>query len=179
MRLFTAIDIPDALREDLSGLQNADALPARWTDPEQFHVTLRFIGEVPDEQAIRYEEVLADVTAPPVKCVPYGLDVLPSRHSPRVVMLGLDRTDSIMTIYDAVSDALESEGLDPEDRTYRPHVTIGRLDDADPDAVHAFLRRYEDRSFASFEASRFILYESTLTAEGATHNPQAIYPLRN
>jgi 2'-5' RNA ligase len=178
MRLFTALNIPDALRADLSGLQDADALDARWTDPEQFHITLRFIGEVPEEQAVRYEQALADVTAPPVQCVPYGLDVLPSRRSPRVVMLGLDRTDSMMTLYAAVSDALESEGLDPEDRTYRPHVTIGRLDDADPEAVHTFLRRHEDRSFSSFEADRFTLYESTLTSEGATHDPQATYPLR-
>jgi 2'-5' RNA ligase len=179
MRLFTAIDIPDALRDNLSGLQDADALTVRWTEPEQFHITLRFIGEVPDERAVRYEEVLADVKAPSVECVPYGLDVLPSRRSPRVVVLGLDRTDSMMALYDAVSDALESEGLDPEDRTYRPHVTIGRLDDADPDAVHAFLHRHEDRSFSSFESDRFILYESTLTSEGATHDPQAMYPLRN
>jgi len=179
MRLFTALDIPDALRDDLSGLQNDDALDARWTDPDQFHVTLRFIGEVPDEHAGRYEEGLAAVTAPPVQCVPYGLDVLPSRRSPRVLMLGLKRTDSMMVLYDAVSNALEAEGLDPEDREYRPHVTIGRLDDANPEAVHAVLRRHGDRSFSSFEANRFVLYESTLTSDGAIHEPQATYPLRD
>lgn len=177
MRLFTAVDIPDALRDDLSRLQNSEAFSIRWTNPEKFHITLRFIGEVPDEHAVRYEQVLADVEAPSVECVPYGLDVLPSRRSPRVVMLGLERTDSMMALYDAVSDALQSEGLDREDRKYRPHVTIGRLDDVDPDSVHAFLRRHEDRSFSSFEADRFILYESTLTPDGALHEPQAIYPL--
>jgi 2'-5' RNA ligase len=177
MRLFTAIDIPAALRDDLSGLQSDDALGARWTDPEQFHITLRFIGEVPTEQAVNYEKVLADVKAPPVKCVPYGLDVLPSRRSPRVIMLGLERTDSMMALYHAISDALQSEGLDPEDRKYRPHVTLGRLDNGDPDSVHAFLRRHEDRSFSSFEANRFILYESTLTSDGALHEPKAIFPL--
>lgn len=180
MRLFTALDPPDALRDDLTTLQSSEALSARWTDPEQFHVTLRFIGDVSEAEATRYEKSLADVDAPPVQCVPQqpsGLDVLPSRRSPRVLMLGLERTDSMMALYDAVSDALESEGLDPEDRKFRPHVTLGRLDNPDPDAVHAFLRRHEDRSFPSFEADRFVLYESTLTPAGADHEPQAIFPL--
>ena len=179
MRLFTAIEIPEPLRESLSAIQDPDALQARWTDPDQFHITLRFIGEVPDEHAGRYEEALADVNSGPVRCEPYGLDVLPSRRSPRVLMLGLDRTDSMMALYDAVSNALEAEGLDPEDREYRPHVTIGRLDDANPEAVHAVLRRHGDRSFSSFEADRFVLYESTLTSDGAVHDPKATYPLRN
>lgn len=179
MRLFTAIDVPDSLREALSACQDADALPVRWTDPEQFHVTLRFIGDVSEErpgQSSGYEEALADVDAGPVRCAPYGLDVF-SHQSPRVLMLGLERTDSMMALYDAVSSELEAEGLDPEDRTYRPHVTIGRLDDPDPDAVHDFLRAHEERSFSTFEANRFILYESTLTPDGAVHEPQAIYPL--
>ncbi len=176
MRLFTAIDVPDSLREALSACQDTDALPVRWTDPEQFHVTLRFIGHVNKEQAVRYEAVLADVDAGPVQCDPYGLDVLPSRQSPRVLMLGLERTDSMMALYDAVSDKLEAEGLNSEDRAYRPHVTIGRLEDPDADAVHGFLRAQEN-SFQTFEADRFILYESTLTPDGAVHEPQAFYLL--
>ena len=177
MRLFTAIEIPEPLRESLSAIQDPDALQARWTDPEQFHVTLRFIGNVEEAQAARYEKVLADVNAGPVQCDPYGLDVLPSRRSPRVLMLGLERTDSLMALYDAVSDGLETEGLEAEDRAYRPHVTIGRLDEADPDAVHDYLRLHEDRSFPNFKVDRVVLYESTLTPEGAIYEPHAMYPL--
>lgn len=114
MRLFTAIEIPEPLRESLSAIQDPDALQARWTDPEQFHVTLRFIGNVEEAQAARYEKALADVNAGPVQCDPYGLDVLPSRRSPRVLMLGLERTDSLMALYDAVSDGLETEGWRPK-----------------------------------------------------------------
>lgn len=177
MRLFTAIDLPETVRDGLSALQEADALLVRWSDPEQFHVTLRFIGEASMEEAARYEEVLAEVDTGPVQCAPYGLDVLPSRRSPRVLVLGLERTESMMALYDAVSKGLESEGLDPEDRKYRPHVTIGRLDAPDPEAVQDFLRAHEEHSFSAFEADRFVLYESTLTQEGAIHEPKAIYPL--
>lgn len=177
MRLFTAIDIPETLRDDLSDLQESEALAVRWSDPEQFHVTLRFIGSVSEERTVRYEEALADVNGAPVQCEPYSLDVLPSRRSPRVLMLGLERTDSMMALYDAVSETLEAEGLDPEHRKYRPHVTIGRLDDAAPDAVQDYLRAHEKDTFSPFEADRFVLYESTLTQEGAIHEPRATYPL--
>ena len=177
MRLFTAIDIPDTLRSALTELQDDDALPSQWSDPDQFHITLRFIGEVSKAQAVQYEEALADVHAGPVHCDPYGLDVLPSRRSPRVLMLGLERTDSMMELYEAVSDALEVEGLDPEDRKYRPHVTIARLEDVKPNEVHEFLRAHEDITFPAYEAERFVLYESTLRPDGAIHEPQAFYPL--
>lgn len=177
MRLFTAVDPPDPLREELASIQNRGSLPARWTTPEQFHVTLRFIGEVNEAEARRYEEALSDVNVPPIHLAPYGLDVLPSRRSPRVLMLGFDRTESLMGLYRAVSDALETEGLEPEDRRYRPHITFARLDDPEPESVHAFLRNHDDRSFEPFEVDRFVLYESTLTPEGAIHEPYASFEL--
>lgn len=177
MRLFTAIDIPDSLREKLAALPVEENLSCRQTSPEQWHVTLRFIGEVDENQAERYRDALAKSNAAPAQCRPYGLDVLPSRRAPRVVMLGLERTDSLLTLYETVSDLLKREGLDPEDRTYRPHVTIARLDDAEPETVQTFVRSHEEHSFPPFEADQFVLYESTLTAEGAIHEPYATYDL--
>lgn len=177
MRLFAAVDVPDSLREALSAFQDEGDLDARWTSPEQFHVTLRFIGDVDEEQARRYETALSGVDVPPAQYIPYGLDVIPSRRSPRVLILGLERTDSMMALYNAVSEALESEGLEPEGRTYRPHVTIARLDDARREAVHSFLQAHEEYSFDPFEADQFVLYESTLTPEGAIHEPIATYEL--
>lgn len=177
MRLFTAIDIPEPLIDALADLPAPEALEARRSDPEQFHITLRFIGDANETEAARYDEVLSTVDPGPVRCEPYGLDVLPSRHSPRVLMLGLERTDSLLALYEAVSDALEAEGLEPEDRSYRPHVTLARLEDTGPEAVHGVLRHHEDRSFPSFKADQFVLYESTLTPEGAIHDPVATYSL--
>lgn len=180
MRLFTAIDLPDPLRNDLASLSIEDELPARPTPPEQLHVTLRFIGETSKEQAERYREALADVDLPSVRCAPHSstpIGVLPSRRSPRVVMMELEKTDSLLALYDAVSSRLEDEGLEPEERTYRPHVTLARLDDADPEAVHSFLSEHEDRSFPPFQMDQFVLYESTLTPDGANHDPYAVYPL--
>lgn len=177
MRLFTAIDPPDAIREQLESIQEANELPARWTAPDQFHVTIRFIGDADEEQAQKYQASLDSLTLSSVKCQPYGLDVLPSRRSPRVLTLGLERTDTLMALYESVSSALEAEGLAPEDRSYKPHVTIGRLNDVQREAVHEFLRSHEDATFPTFHVDRLVLYESTLTPDGAIHEPLSTYEL--
>ncbi|WP_263786249.1 RNA 2',3'-cyclic phosphodiesterase [Salinibacter grassmerensis] len=177
MRLFTAIDLPDGFQDEVAALQAPSALDARWTDPDQFHVTLRFIGDANAEQTARYEQALADMTAPPARCKPYGLDVLPSRRSPRVLVLGLERTASLVALYEAVSGALEREGLSLEDRDYTPHITLARVDDTASETVHAFLRTLNAHSFPAFRADQFVLYESTLAPNGAAHDAQAVYSL--
>jgi 2'-5' RNA ligase len=177
MRLFTALDIPDALRDQIASTRTPDALDARWTPPEQYHVTLRFVGEVDSETASEYDETLDTVSAPEAKCIPYGLDVLPSRRSPSVLVVGLDRTDTLLFVYQAVSDALEGADLDPESRTYRPHVTLARLDDCAPETVHQYLQKHDASDLPSFTAPQFHLYESTLTPDGAVHERRASYAL--
>jgi len=177
MRLFTALDLPDALRTDLAALRAPDALDARWTAPEQYHVTLRFIGDASPERADRLAARLARVQAPVAEGVPYGLDVLPSRQRPSVLVVGLERTESLLAVYDAVSEALESEGLDPEPRSYRPHVTLARVRDCSAETVHRFLDQHGADALPRFRAEAFHLYESTLTPDGALHDRRAAFSL--
>jgi 2'-5' RNA ligase len=175
-RLFTALDLPNAWRRTLSDLRDP-ALEARWTDADQYHVTLRFIGDVSDEQADAYEDALQSVDGPVPQLVPYGLDALPSRTKPRVLMLGLKRSDALLQLYDAVSEALEATGLAAAQRTYRPHVTLARAGDANREAVHQFLYETDLPSLSPVTADRFHLYESDIDDEGATHQRRASYAL--
>lgn len=177
MRLFTAIDLPDNIRERFADLQIPGTLDARWTSPSQFHVTLRFIGDANESMATRYEEALNGIASPIATCEPYGLDVLPSRRNPSVLVVGLQRSDSLLSVYDAVSTALHDVGVEPEDRKYRPHVTLARLNDTAPERVHEVLDAYGDASLPSFTADTFYLYESTLTPDGAVHERRASFPL--
>lgn len=177
MRLFTAIDLPEDIRQRYADLQTPGTLDARWTSPSQFHVTLRFIGDVDASSAPRYENALTQVEEPTVQCTPYGLDVLPSRRNPSVLVVGLRRSDSLLSVYEAVSTALREVDLPPEDRTYRPHVTLARLNGASPESVHELLDAYGDAQLPSFTADRFYLYESTLTPNGAVHERRASFEL--
>ncbi len=179
MRLFTAIDPPDDIRDQMAALQTPGNLDARWTDPGQFHVTIRFIGDASANQAAGYEEALARINTPPVDCIPYGLDVLPSRRSPRVLIVGLERTEALMALYEAVSRALEGEGLSPEERTYRPHVTLARLNDVSAETVHDFLNDHDADALDSFRADTLSLYESTRTQDGAVHQRRAAFSLES
>jgi len=187
MRLFTALDLPEAIRDRFAELQTPEALSARWTSPDQFHVTVRFIGNATTEEARRYEAAtteearryeaaLSQIDAGSVECVPYGLDALPSRRDPSVLIVGLERTDDLLRVYRTVSEALEREGVDPEDRSYRPHVTLARLGDVSASAVHTFLDNH-DAPLPAFSVDTLHLYESTLTSAGANHERRASFPL--
>lgn len=176
MRLFTALDVPDPIRDRYAACRDDDALDARWSPPANDHVTVRFIGEVDADTLPRYRDAMASVAARPVPLAPYGLDVLPSRRTPRVLVVGMDRTDALLNLYTALSDALAELGLKPQDRPYRPHVTLARLNDASPEAVHSFLRRH-DLDLPAFTVSAVHLYESTLTPDGAVHTVRATIPL--
>jgi 2'-5' RNA ligase len=169
MRLFTALDVPPSVRARLSELQSSEALAPRWTPPGQFHITVRFIGDTSREQAEQYGQALTQVDAAPVECIPYGLDVLPSRHNPSVIVVGLERTDELMELYRTVSRALERTGLAPESRSYRPHITLARLNEDSAAAVHRTLDAHADVSLSAFNAHALHLYESTVTHEGAVH----------
>jgi 2'-5' RNA ligase len=177
MRLFTALDLPDGVRTRYATLQLPTALDARWTAPEQFHVTLRFIGETEAPQADNYETALDSIEAPVAECVPYGLDVLPSRRNPSVLIVGLERRASLLSVYRSVSDALEAKGLESDSRKYRPHVTLARLDDLSAETVHQFLSDHDASDLPSFTADTVHLYESTLTSEGAVHERRTSVPL--
>ena len=177
MRLFTALDLPEEVRTQFAELQMPGALNARWTRPAQFHITVRFIGDADPEQALRYENALEQVEVPAAECVPYGLDVLPSRRNPRVLIVGLKRSNSLLAVFEAVSNALEAEGLDTADRTYRPHVTLARLNDVSAETVHDFLETHAPPPLPTFRVSALHLYESTLTQDGAVHERRASVPL--
>ncbi len=181
MRLFVAFDVPSDLRDAYARVRDdASDLPVQvlWSPPDQYHCTLRFIGEVGADQASAFRTALQEVTVPSFECRPYGLDVLPGRSRPRVLIAGLRLTDPLKQLQRAVTGRLESRGLAPEDRSYKPHVTLARLRQADPKAVHAFLKS-QDISFPSFPVTEFHLYESTTSPEGATHEVLDTYPLQH
>lgn len=178
VRLFTALDPPPDVQTQCLDLQKTLSLPTgRWTPPSQFHITIRFLGDTEPERAQQYEAALSKIQTPAAHCVPYGLDVLPSRRNPRVIMLGLKRTDSVLALHGAVSAALETAGLTPDGRRYRPHLTLARLDDPDPERVHNALETSDAPVPDPFWADTLHLYESTLTADGAVHEKRSSFEL--
>lgn len=178
MRLFAALNVPaDHWQLDLP--KPIPDVDARWVRPDQWHVTLQFIGEADREELARYKDALASVEVPPAVLRPYGLDVLPRRHAPRVLTLGLDRTPSLMSCHTAVQQALSAVGVSADHQAFRPHVTLARLRDADAEAVHQYRTQHTHRAAAlsSYTAPAVHLYESLPTEDGTTYDAQLTVPL--
>lgn len=174
-RLFVALDVPPAVRAALAALR-VEMPGARWTPPGRLHVTLRFLGDTPDERLPALSAALREIEAPPLALRLDGLTAFPSRRAPRVLVVRLAPDDALADLQRRVEAAAQALGFEPEARPFRPHVTLARLKRADARAVLAYLRTHD--ASAAFAAEAFHLYASTLTPSGAVHERVASIPLR-
>jgi 2'-5' RNA ligase len=175
-RLFIALDVPAAVRDALIALRTEALDGARWTKPEQLHCTLRFLGGTPEEQIAKIKAALARIEAPPLGLKISGLTAFPSRRRPRVLVARVTPTNELINLQRQIENAVQELGFEPEDRPFRPHVTVARLKRADARAVHRWLRAHSVE--AAFEADAFHLYASVLKPSGAVHERLASFALR-
>jgi 2'-5' RNA ligase len=184
LRLFVAIDLSDAQRREAERaaglLQRAlDAAKAsravRWASAPQMHVTLRFIGEVDDAVGARVAETLA----PPLPAPGFSLSlgapgVFPGPGRPRVIWLGLaEGSEGAAASHDAIEARLETLGFAREQRSFRAHVTMGRVREI-RSAQAAALRQAMDRlriDPAPAAVTHATLYRSHLSPKGARYEP--------
>lgn len=134
VRAFFALELPEAAREvcaELTGrlrrAPHGDGV--RWVRPEGFHVTLRFLGNVPTEEvpALARAAGAAVAGVEPFEATLRGLRVLPSPRRPRVVVLELGPEDALAELAARVEEAVVGEGVAPEKRAFRAHLTLGRV----------------------------------------------------
>ncbi len=174
-RLFVAVPMPEEIAEELDRL--CEGLPGvRWTDLDDFHLTLRFIGEV--DQATFYDigEALMSVSLPPFEMRLRGIGHFPPRGEPHTLWAGVEDPEPVRRLRRAVERALEEAGIEPERRKFVPHVTLGRVKEPLPQPRFAsFLRRTALFRSSAFTVSGFTLYSSWLRPKGALHVPEATY----
>lgn len=176
-RLFIALPMPEEAQVALEPL--CVGLPGvHWTPVDDFHLTLRFIGEVDHATFYEIGEFLSSVVAPPFELRLAGLGVFPPRGLPHTLWAGLEEGchQHLMALRRRIERVLREAGVPPERRNFVPHVTLGRLTSASPEPRFAawFARRALFRSIA-FPVSAFNLYSSQLRPEGALHLLEASY----
>ncbi|SDF82627.1 2'-5' RNA ligase [Halorubrum xinjiangense] len=182
MRAFFAVDLPDSLAPAVADAQApfADAPGINPVDPEQAHVTLKFLGEVAegDENDARDAPTVDDVIAAgeravdregvaPFNCAVGGLGVFPNREYISVVWAGVNRGgDELTALHEAFEAETTALGVDPADHEFAPHVTLARVENATgADAVRDALDA-EDPEVGTFSVDEVRLIQSTLTASG-------------
>jgi RNA 2',3'-cyclic 3'-phosphodiesterase len=175
LRLFVGIAFPPELKLRLSLLETG--IPgARWVDPGNLHLTLRFIGEVDEGVAADIDEALSHLRARRFTLRLAGTGVF-GGNRPHALWVGVERDPGLVMLRDKVEQALIRIGLEPEGRKFAPHVTLARLRDPEIAGLHEFLAANAQFRAAPLPVEQFSLIASYPTKSGSIYEDQADYPL--
>ncbi|OAQ53237.1 2'-5' RNA ligase [Natrinema mahii] len=184
MRLFASVDLPDDLAEPVADLQAAfdDASGLDVTDPEQAHVTMKFLGDVDEDRLPALERALetavADAGVDPFTVRYGGLGVFPSLEYISVVWLGVaDGSEELTRLHEAIEDRTTAMGFDAEDHDFTPHVTLARMTHAGGKELVQELVEERDPTIGEARVDEVRLTESSLTDEGPVYSTVASFPL--
>ncbi|OLB40857.1 MAG: 2'-5' RNA ligase [Acidobacteria bacterium 13_2_20CM_57_17] len=174
MRLFVALEIPSAVRENLANLlQSLRAVSpqTKWVRPENLHVTLKFIGEAPQAKLAGICGALAEVRSEqPVTLEFRGLGFFPNEKHPRVFWAGIEASPNLKTLAADIDGATEKLGVPPEQRPFSPHLTLARFEPPRlQEKLRAVIQGKVARDFGSLRAGKFHLIESKLKPSGAEY----------
>jgi 2'-5' RNA ligase len=177
LRLFVGIGFPPSLKLELSLL--CSGIPkARWVDPGNLHLTLRFIGEISEDIAADVDQALARLRARRFLLQLAGTGVF-GGDRPRNLWVGVERNPDLTALRDKVEQALTRAGLPPEQRKFAPHVTLARLQNPPLDEVAEFLAAHAGFRASPLPVEAFSLIASYPTKAGSVYDDQAEYPLQN
>jgi RNA 2',3'-cyclic 3'-phosphodiesterase len=172
LRLFVGIALPPELKLRLS-LLCAGVPGARWVDPGNYHLTLRFIGEVDEGLASDIDAALLQIRAPRFDVTVAGV----GRFGDRLLWVGVDKNPPLLHLRDKVESSLVRLGLEADTRRYAPHVSLARLRNASETKLQAFLQENALFRAEPFPVAQYSLIASYLTKSGSIYEDQADYPL--
>jgi 2'-5' RNA ligase len=186
MRLFVALNLPPAERDRIHRAARPlreSGWPVRWVGRDQLHVTLKFLGVVPDE---REAEIARAVEAAAAAVGPFefgvgGVGAFPSLRRPRVLWLGVEPAPEMEALWREIEQRFERLGFAREGRPFRPHVTLGRVNRAPgaaarPERLARAAERVDYR--ARIRVETLDLMESRLRPTGAEYEVRHAAPLR-
>lgn len=177
-RLFVALALPAPVRDALVALmQPLDGVT--WAPPEQLHLTLRFLGDVPEEKIENVTAQLATIRVEPFILPVEGLGAFPPKAPPRVVWVGVGRGHPrLHQLRQRVDDALLAAGLLELDvRTFHPHVTLARCGEGAAASVNRWMQAHHEFAAPPFRVGTFELDSSELRPSGAVHTLVQRFPL--
>jgi 2'-5' RNA ligase len=174
-RLFVGLEIPKEVQQSLSLLRGG--LPgARWIDPENYHITLRFIGDIDDRLAHEIAQLLDGVKRRSFD-VRFEELVAFGGRKPRAVIAAVDPVQSLVELQAEHERLMQRLGLEPEGRKFTPHVTLARLRDSTSRDVADYLSARGPLFNSSFRVSRFVLFSARASVGGGPYVIEADYPL--
>ncbi len=175
IRLFVALDLPGGLRSRLAIL--AGGLPgARWVPAENYHLTLRFIGEVPGHRADEIDGALAAIRCREFALALSGMGTFEKGGRPTALWVGAARNPALDHLQTKIETALQRIGLPAERRRFAPHVSLARVDGV-PAAKLAHYLQANNLFRAELPIGHFTLFSSRIGKEQAVYTPEVDYAL--
>ncbi len=184
MRCFVAIELSDEVKGRLVELQGRLAAldrMVRWVDPEHMHLTLKFLGEVPDADVASVAETMTAVAArqSPISFSVRGAGCFPPGGAARVLWVGVEESSGTLArLQGYCEEAFAKLGFARERRSYTPHLTIGRVKDAGSSLqIREWIRKEAHADAGRQRVDQLVLFQSILSSEGSTYIPLAHAPL--
>jgi RNA 2',3'-cyclic 3'-phosphodiesterase len=194
VRLFIALDIEDQIRERIARFMDGVrgfAPDARWVRPESMHVTLKFIGEKPDQEVENMKRVLTEVRAVKFALAFRGYGFFPTPKSARVFWVGIEAGEELPKLVAAIDESTAALGIAKDERAFSPHLTLARgggrsgapgwRKDDGPNRNFQLLQQklsgLTAPEFGTMTAQEFFLYQSQLLRGGSCYTKLARFSL--
>lgn len=153
----------------------------KWTKPENWHITLIFLGSTPHTLIDRLQNLINESFAetPEFHTQITGIGVFPNTHSPKVLWLGVEDLQPLIPGYSRLANLLVENGFDLENKPFKPHLTLARVrNSANGKSIQALLDRYQNSNFGLFSIKSVVLYESISTTDGPVYKPLFVKKLK-
>jgi 2'-5' RNA ligase len=194
MRLFVALDIDDAIRGRIARFLDGvrEFTPdARWARPESLHVTLKFIGEKPEEEVDKIKRALETIAAERFEMSFHGYGFFPGARAPRVFWVGIEAGPSLHSLAAMVDQKLASVNIPKEEHAFNPHLTLARGGGGSgsprkqqSDRPNRSFQRLQEKlaalpapEFGTMTSREFFLYQSQLSPGGSKYTKLAGFAL--
>jgi 2'-5' RNA ligase len=174
-RLFTGLELPAAVVGQLA-LMRGGIVGARWLEPDDYHITLRFIGDIDARTARDIDETLGDIRRPKALVRFEELSWF-GGDKPRAIVAKVKADPALMDLQAEHERRFRRIGIEPETRKYTPHVTLARLRSVRQASVASYLTERGALIADSFTAERFVLYSAREGSGGGPYVVEAAYPL--
>ena len=175
-RLFTGLEVPEDIAFELNLLQGG-VWGARWMEAQDYHITLRFIGDIEERLAHEIRMRFESVEARPFTIQLKGVGAF-GGNDPHTIYAGVAESAEIRRLQSTLERHCQLLGLPPEGRKFTQHVTLARLRSPNVANVQEFLARQNLFISRPFEVSQFVLFSSRPSRGGGPYGVVEAYELK-
>jgi 2'-5' RNA ligase len=173
-RLFVSIELPESVTRALADL-DPHLRGVRWLEPRQMHLTLSFLGNVPGETQETLSEKLRTISWKSFFLPLVGVGTFPGKGWPKIVWIGVGSGHPhLFQLHKRIQEALLAVGLEPDLRSFHPHVTLARCRDVSPQTIRPFLKTYASFDAGMIHVESFTLNSSELTPAGSVYTAELV-----